>query len=52
MVAGNSGAVTLSGLLADTQYQLSVAAVCAGRKYRSGPVVFRTLGKLLNFFNI
>lgn len=43
VVAGNSEAVTLSGLKADTQYQLTVAAVWGGRKYRSRPIVFRTL---------
>ncbi|KAJ8920024.1 hypothetical protein NQ315_011674 [Exocentrus adspersus] len=43
VVAGNSDAVTLSGLKADTQYQLTVAAVWAGKKYRSRPIVFRTL---------
>ncbi|KAL0128898.1 hypothetical protein PUN28_003931 [Cardiocondyla obscurior] len=46
VVAGNSEAVTLSGLRADTQYQLVVTAVRAGKKYRSRPIVFRTLGKL------
>lgn len=44
MVAGNSEAVTLSGLKPDTQYQVTVAAVWAGKKYRSRPIVFRTLG--------
>ncbi|CAL7947071.1 unnamed protein product [Xylocopa violacea] len=43
VVAGNSEAVTLSGLRADTQYQLVVTAVTAGKKYRSRPIVFRTL---------
>ncbi|CAH1185392.1 unnamed protein product [Phyllotreta striolata] len=43
LVAGNSDAVTLSGLKADTQYQLTVAAVWRGKKYRSRPIVFRTL---------
>ncbi|XP_076628024.1 uncharacterized protein LOC143345105 isoform X5 [Colletes latitarsis] len=42
-VAGNSEAVTLSGLRADTQYQLIVTAVRAGKKFRSRPIVFRTL---------
>ncbi|XP_029174348.1 uncharacterized protein LOC114942983 isoform X3 [Nylanderia fulva] len=46
VVAGNSEAVTLSNLRADTQYQLVVTAVKAGRKFRSRPIVFRTLGKL------
>lgn len=45
IVAGNSEAVTLSGLKADTQYQLTVAAVWRGKKYRSRPIVFRTLGE-------
>ncbi|XP_023288565.1 uncharacterized protein LOC105703806 isoform X2 [Orussus abietinus] len=43
VVAGNSEAVTLSGLRADTQYQLVVTAVKAGKKLRSRPIVFRTL---------
>ncbi|XP_060529733.1 fibronectin type III domain-containing protein 4 isoform X2 [Cylas formicarius] len=43
VVAGNSDAVTLRGLKADTQYQLTVAAVWQGKKYRSRPIVFRTL---------
>lgn len=46
VVAGNSEAVTLSGLRADTQYQLVVTAVRSGKKFRSRPIVFRTLGKL------
>lgn len=45
MVAGNSDAVTLNDLQADTQYQLVITAVRAGKKYRSRPIVFRTLGK-------
>lgn len=45
-VAGNSDAVILSGLEADTQYQVTVAALWGGHKYRSRPIVFRTLGKL------
>ncbi|XP_015839222.1 uncharacterized protein LOC664106 isoform X8 [Tribolium castaneum] len=43
VVAGNSDAVTLSGLKADTQYQLTVTAVWARKRYRSRPIVFRTL---------
>lgn len=46
IVAGNSDAVTLSNLNPDTQYQLTVSAVWGGRKYRSRPIVFRTLGKI------
>lgn len=44
VVAGNSEAVTLNGLKADTQYQVTVAAVFNRIKYRSRPIVFRTLG--------
>ncbi|XP_022917945.1 uncharacterized protein [Onthophagus taurus] len=43
MVAGNSDAVTLSGLKPDTQYQLFVIAVWNGTRYRSRPIVFRTM---------
>ncbi|XP_058800369.1 uncharacterized protein LOC131669486 isoform X8 [Phymastichus coffea] len=43
VVAGNSEAVTLSNLRADTQYQLVVTAVKGGKKLRSRPIVFRTL---------
>lgn len=53
LVAGNSDAITLTDLQADTQYQLVITAVRAGKKYRSRPIVFRTLGKLrhiLSFF--
>ncbi|XP_055701970.1 uncharacterized protein LOC129801196 isoform X2 [Phlebotomus papatasi] len=42
-VAGNSEAVTLINLLPDTQYQLTVAALFNGKKFRSRPIVFRTL---------
>lgn len=45
VVAGNSEAVTLFNLSPDTQYQLTVTSVWSGRKYRSRPIVFRTLGK-------
>lgn len=47
MVAGNSEAVTLTGLKADTQYQLSVIAIWNGKRYRSRPIVFRTMGKYI-----
>ncbi|XP_065173372.1 uncharacterized protein [Atheta coriaria] len=43
IVAGNSDAVTLQHLKPDTQYQLTVAAVYGGKKYKSRPIVFRTL---------
>lgn len=50
VVAGNSDAVTLSNLYPDTQYQLTVSAVWSGKKYRSRPIVFRTLGKFFVTF--
>ncbi|KAL0839001.1 hypothetical protein ABMA28_016998 [Loxostege sticticalis] len=40
-VAGNSDAVILSGLEADTQYQVTVAALWGGHKYRSRPIHMR-----------
>lgn len=43
VVAGNSEAVTLNNLHPDTQYQLVVTAVKAGKRFRSRPIVFRTL---------
>ncbi|XP_060803563.1 uncharacterized protein LOC106129247 isoform X2 [Amyelois transitella] len=43
-VAGNSDAVILRGLDPDTQYQVTVAALSGGHKFRSRPIVFRTLG--------
>ena len=48
VVAGNSDSVTLSNLKADTQYAVTITALKAGKKFKSRPVVFRTLG---NFFN-
>ncbi|KAL7046461.1 hypothetical protein ACKWTF_002577 [Chironomus riparius] len=45
VVAGNSEAVVLGGLIPDTQYQLVVAAIWSGRKYRSRAIIFRTLGE-------
>ncbi|KAL1138070.1 hypothetical protein AAG570_009765 [Ranatra chinensis] len=45
VVAGNSDSVTLTGLTADTQYSVTVTAVRGGKKFKSRPVVFRTLGK-------
>lgn len=47
VVAGNSEAVTLYNLNPDTQYQLTVAAVWGNKKFRSSPIVFRTLGNNL-----
>lgn len=51
VVAGNSDAVTLSNLYPDTQYHLTVSAVWSGKKYRSRPIVFRTLGKFFHYFS-
>lgn len=45
-VSGNSEAVVLRGLLSDTQYQVTVTAIWSGKKYRSRPIQFRTLGEL------
>ena len=44
VVAANSNSVTLNNLLSNTQYQMSVTAIRDGKKYRSRPIVFRTLG--------
>lgn len=56
VIAGNTESVTLSNLIPDTQYQVTVAAVVtlnnSTRKYRSNLVVFRTLfgkWKLIDF---
>lgn len=46
VVDGNKEAVILGGLIPDTQYQLTVAAIWSGKKYRSRAIVFRTLGEL------
>lgn len=46
VVNGNSEAVVLGGLIPDTTYQLTVAAIWSGRKYRSRAIVFRTLGEM------
>ncbi|XP_065199665.1 fibronectin isoform X2 [Planococcus citri] len=43
VVAANSNSVTLNNLLSNTQYQMSVTAIRDGKKYRSRPIVFRTL---------
>jgi hypothetical protein len=45
VVDGNSEAVVLGGLSPDTQYQLTVAALFNQKKYRSRPIIFRTLGE-------
>ncbi|XP_073971475.1 uncharacterized protein isoform X3 [Rhodnius prolixus] len=42
-MARNSDSVVLSGLKPNTQYQVTVTAVRGGRKYRSRPVIFRTM---------
>lgn len=44
-MAGNSEAVVLDRLQPNTQYQITVSAIWAGKKYRSRQVIFRTLGK-------
>nr|XP_018914534.1 PREDICTED: uncharacterized protein LOC109042317 isoform X1 [Bemisia tabaci]XP_018914535.1 PREDICTED: uncharacterized protein LOC109042317 isoform X1 [Bemisia tabaci]XP_018914536.1 PREDICTED: uncharacterized protein LOC109042317 isoform X1 [Bemisia tabaci]XP_018914537.1 PREDICTED: uncharacterized protein LOC109042317 isoform X1 [Bemisia tabaci] len=43
VVAANCESVQLTGLIPNTQYTLSVAAFRASKKYRSSPVVFKTL---------
>uniref|UniRef100_A0A8D8SXG3 Fibronectin type-III domain-containing protein n=1 Tax=Cacopsylla melanoneura TaxID=428564 RepID=A0A8D8SXG3_9HEMI len=47
VIAGNTESVTLSNLIPDTQYQVTVAAVVtinnSTKKYRTNLVVFRTL---------
>ncbi|KAK7600969.1 hypothetical protein V9T40_008410 [Parthenolecanium corni] len=43
VVAANSNSVTLNNLLPNTQYQMTVTAIKSGRKYKSRPIVFRTL---------
>lgn len=44
-VAAESEAVILTSLSPNTQYQLSVTAVCPGHRFRSRQVIFRTLGE-------
>lgn len=45
VVAGNSNFITLRNLEPGTQYQVTVVAVKGGKRYRSRPTVFRTMGK-------
>jgi hypothetical protein len=45
-ISGKSEAVVLQGLRSDTQYQVTVTATWSGKKYRSRPVQFRTLGEV------
>lgn len=45
-IAVNSDSVTLGNLMPNTQYQVTVTAFKAGRRFRSRPVIFKTLGKL------
>lgn len=45
-VAAINEAVVLGGLIPDTQYQVTVAAIWDGRKHLSRPIVFRTLGEI------
>lgn len=50
-VPGNSTSVVLGNLQPDTQYSLTVAAtVAGGRRSRSRPVVFKTMGKSQLYF--
>ncbi|XP_050543570.1 uncharacterized protein LOC126906773 isoform X2 [Daktulosphaira vitifoliae] len=44
-IAVNSDSVTLGNLMPNTQYQVIVTAFKAGRRYRSRPVIFKTLEK-------
>lgn len=44
-VAGHSQAVVLGNLLANTEYTLTVSAVYNGRKHKSRPIAFKTMGK-------
>ncbi|XP_050434619.1 uncharacterized protein LOC126841896 [Adelges cooleyi] len=44
-IAVNSDSVTLGNLMPNTQYQVTVTAFKAGRRFRSRPVVFKTLNK-------
>lgn len=46
VIAGNSEAVILHNLIPDTQYQVTVTANWGGKKFKSRPIVFRTLGEL------
>ena len=45
VVAGNSNFITLRNLEPNTQYQVTVVAVKGGKRYRSRPTIFLTMGK-------
>jgi hypothetical protein len=45
VVAGNSNFITLRNLEPGTQYQVTVVAVKGGKRYRSRPTIFLTMGK-------
>jgi hypothetical protein len=45
VVAGNSNFITLRNLEPSTQYQVTVVAVKGGKRYRSRPTIFLTMGK-------
>lgn len=45
VVAGNSNFITLKNLEPSTQYQVTVVAVKGGKRYRSRPTIFLTMGK-------
>jgi hypothetical protein len=51
VVAGNSNFITLRNLEPGTQYQVTVVAIRGGKRYRSRPTIFLTMGKTL-FRNI
>ncbi|PSN43574.1 hypothetical protein C0J52_16719 [Blattella germanica] len=44
VVAGNSNFITLRNLEPNTQYQVTVVAVKGGKRYRSRPTIFLTMG--------
>lgn len=44
VVAGNSNFITLRNLEPGTQYQVTVIAVKGGKRYRSRPTIFLTMG--------
>lgn len=44
VVAGNSNFITLRNLEPGTQYQVTVVAIKGGKRYRSRPTIFLTMG--------
>ena len=45
-------AVELDGLIPDTQYQVTVAAILQGTKHFSRPIVFRTYSDIDGMFKL